>query len=136
MIPASRGILEIARSLAATLLLLSCSGVYSDMLPADELPSVTPYRPTVSNPAELSAARHLEIEAGFEHVNSGGLKERLATPVTLKYAFNRDWGIMFGRAALEIRQTACLLPGYAPLTSYLQTPEYWLGSIPRLGRIC
>lgn len=131
MIPASRGILEIAHRLAPTLLLLSCSGVYSD-----ELPSVTPYRPTVSNPAELSAARHLEIEAGFEYVNGGGLKERLATPVTLKYAFNRDWGIMFGRAALEIRQTACLLPGYAPLTSYLQTPEYRLGSIPRLGRIC
>lgn len=78
--------------IAVLLLPLYC--LDARLLFADELPSVTPYRPTVSNPAELSAPRHVEVEAGFEHVNGGGLKERLATPLTLKYAFNEDWGLL------------------------------------------
>lgn len=68
--------------------------VYAPLAIAEELLHVTPYRPTVSNPAELSAPRHFEIETGFERVTGGGLKERLATPVTLKYAFNEDWGLL------------------------------------------
>ena len=61
---------------------------------AEALPTVTPYRPTVSNPAELSAPRHLEVEAGFEHGTGAGLTKHLLAPVTLKYALDDDWGLL------------------------------------------
>lgn len=89
-----RLIVKCAHRLCLAVVSLPLYGIDTRLVLADELPSVTPYRPTVSNPAELSAPRHVEVEAGFEHVNGGGLKERLATPLTLKYAFNEDWGVL------------------------------------------
>lgn len=133
MISASRGIFEITRRPALTLLLLSYGSVFSEMLPADELPSVTPYRPTVSNPAELSAPRHLEIEAGFEHVNGGGLQERLATPVTLKYAFNQHWGILLNSGwRHENGRDDSVVDGWNP-TALLLKSHYSLNATNAMG---
>lgn len=74
---------------------------------ADEQPSVTPYRPSVSTPAALSAPGWLEIEAGG--VSSRAAARRVASRrdslgYTFKLAFTEDWGVRFGGDA-RARQT-------------------------------
>ena len=51
-----------------------------------ELPSATPYRPSVSTPAALSAPGWLEIEAGGLRAGGGGAR-RDSLPFTFKLAF-------------------------------------------------
>ena len=63
----------------------------------DEL-SVTPYRPSVSTPAALSAPGWLEVEGGLQH-NHVDHASRDSVPVTLKLAFTADWGIRVGADA-------------------------------------
>ncbi len=61
--------------------------------------TVTPYRPTVSNPAELSALRHLELEFGVQSNQPGQEVERNGLPFLLKYPFADQWGLMVGGEA-------------------------------------
>ena len=57
-------------------------------------PSVVPYRPSVSTPAQLSAPGYLELEAGgLRSTGPGDGNSRLTLPYTLKLAFTPDWGI-------------------------------------------
>lgn len=65
---------------------------------ADEEPAATPYRPSVSTPAALSAPGWVEIEAGLQHDREGSAR-RDSLPVTLKLAFTPDWGIRIGSDA-------------------------------------
>jgi len=67
--------------------------------PAAEEPSATPYRPTVSNPAELSAPGWLEFEAGGLRQKGGELKRRDSIPYLAKVAFSEDWGVLLGGEA-------------------------------------
>ena len=60
---------------------------------------VTPYRPTVSNPAELSALRHLEVEFGAQSNQPGMTIERNSLPFLLKYPFADQWGLLVGGEA-------------------------------------
>jgi hypothetical protein len=100
---------------------------------ADDLPSVTPYRPTISNPAELSAPKHLEIEAGFEHGTGAGLAKHLAAPVTLKYAFNEDWGVLLNTGWLyDDGRDGSLLDGWNS-TSLLIKHRHLLDDVQALG---
>ncbi len=55
--------------------------------------SVTPYRPTVSTPAALSAPGWLEIEAGLQGADVGGAPRRDSFPYALKLALTEDWGV-------------------------------------------
>ena len=71
---------------------------------ADEPPSVTPYRPSVSTPAALSAPGWVEFEAGVQPSRSGDLAKRDSVPYTLKLAFTPDWGVRLGGEAW-VRQT-------------------------------
>lgn len=64
--------------------------------PPDDSPSVTPYRPSVSTPAALSAPGWLEIETGGLLARAGGSTRRDSLPYTFKLAFTPDWGIRFG----------------------------------------
>lgn len=66
---------------------------------ADNEPSTTPYRPSVSTPAALSAPGWLEVEAGWQHDDPSGGTRRDAVPLTLKLAFSEDWGIRLGNEA-------------------------------------
>lgn len=77
------------------LLLLSmlALGCINTMVMAEPL-TVTPYRPTVSNPAELSALRHLEVEFGVQSIQTGTANQRNSLPFTLKYPFAEQWGIL------------------------------------------
>lgn len=60
---------------------------------ADDAPGATPYRPTISNPAELSAPGWLELEMGWNHQNNRS-DRRQALPYTAKLALDEEWGIL------------------------------------------
>jgi hypothetical protein len=62
----------------------------------EDIPSVTPYRPTVSNPAQLSRPGWLEIEGGWLRTVERDGAGRNSTPYTLKLAFTEDIGILVG----------------------------------------
>ena len=72
--------------------------------PAADLPGVTPYRPSVSTPATLSAPGWLELEAGLLRAGTANSEPRESLPYTLKLAFSDDWGIRMGGEAL-VRST-------------------------------
>jgi len=62
----------------------------------DESPAATPYRPSVSTPAALSAPGWIEIEAGLQHDHDGASARRDSAPATVKLAFTPDWGVRVG----------------------------------------
>ncbi len=64
---------------------------------ADE-PAVTPYRPSVSSPAQLSAAGQLEFEIGVLGSRSDGAR-RDSLPFLFKLAFNEQWALLLGGEA-------------------------------------
>ncbi len=70
----------------------------------DDRPAATPYRPTVSTPATLSAPGWLEAEIGTSfvrelHVDDGEVR-RAGVPYALKLAFTDDWGVRIAGEAL------------------------------------
>src|SRR3954469_5958783 len=71
----------------------------------DDGPSTTPYRPSVSTPAALSAPGWLEIEAGWQHDDAGGGVRRDAIPLTFKLALSEDWGVRLGNEAWVKQRT-------------------------------
>lgn len=56
----------------------------------------TPYRPTVSNPADLPAPGWLEMEFGAQRIKGGDNLWRDSYPVLAKLAFTPDWGVLLG----------------------------------------
>ena len=77
--------------------LLLC-GVTSSSF-AEEVPSVTPYRPTVSNPAVLSYPGWLEIESGWINSKATDDSSRGSLPYTMKLAFTENFGVLLGGEA-------------------------------------
>ena len=67
-------------------------------------PTATPYRPTVSNPADLSEPGWLEVELGWQQIKGGSDKRRDSFPALAKLAFSEDWGILVG-GELAVRRT-------------------------------
>jgi hypothetical protein len=61
--------------------------------------TATPYRPTISNPAELSEPGWLELELGWQRISGGSDKRRDSMPLTAKLAFSDDWGVLVGTEA-------------------------------------
>jgi hypothetical protein len=86
------------RSLFIITLAALFAGVTAFALAQDE-PSATPYRPTVSTPANLSAPGWLELEFGGQRTSGGNLDRRDSIPYSLKYAFSKDWGVRVGADA-------------------------------------
>ena len=70
----------------------------------DDAPSVTPYRPSVSTPAALSAPGWLEAEVGGQNTKGGDSSRQVSMPYTLKLAFTPDWGVRIGGNAF-VRNT-------------------------------
>jgi hypothetical protein len=77
----------------------ACLAVAAAVARADEV-AVTPYRPSVSTPAALSAPGWLEIEAGLQRLTPGDGTRRDSLPVTLKLALSEDWGLRVGGDAV------------------------------------
>lgn len=67
--------------------------VFTHLAGAEEIVA-TPYRPTLSNPAELSAPGWLEVEMGVARSKGGENQRQNNQPHTLKYAFSQDFGVM------------------------------------------
>jgi hypothetical protein len=84
---------------------MASAGTVSTLaLGAEESPAVTPYRPSVSTPAALSAPGWLELEAGVQADRGNASSRRDSLPFTLKLAFTPDWGVRLGGEAW-VRQT-------------------------------
>ena len=73
----------------------------ADEIAADDQPAVTPYRPTVSNPADLSAPGWLEFEFGALSDHGSDSTRTDTLPWLLKYAFTENSGLLFGGNAYE-----------------------------------
>jgi len=70
--------------------------VPADNASADDQPTVTPYRPTVSNPADLPVPGWLEFELGALSDRAADATRVDTLPWLLKYAFNENSGLLFG----------------------------------------
>lgn len=93
---------------------LACAALtLSAAVLADDSPAVTPYRPSVSTPAALSAPGWLEIEAGVQRSRADDPVRRQSLPYTLKLALSPDWGIRIGGDALveQVNRDAPALRG-------------------------
>ncbi|TLY52035.1 MAG: transporter [Gammaproteobacteria bacterium] len=66
-----------------------------------DAPTVTPYRPTVSNPADLPVPGWFEFETGGLHVHGADGMRTDTLPWLLKYAFNADSGLLLGGNAYD-----------------------------------
>ena len=60
--------------------------------------AITPYRPSVSSPAQLPAAGQLELELGGIRARTADFR-RTGLPYTFKLAFNAEWGVLLGGEA-------------------------------------
>jgi hypothetical protein len=80
---------------------------------ADEEPAATPYRPTVANPAELSAPGYFEIEMGGQWLRNADRSRRASLPYLVKYAFTEDFGVMVGGEAWVVsNESGTTVRGY------------------------
>ena len=84
--------------LAATLLLLGAAAHAADSDGDDRGDAITPYRPSVSSPAQLPVPGQLEFELGGLHVRSDAAR-RSSLPYQLKLAFSPQWGVLVGGEA-------------------------------------
>jgi hypothetical protein len=77
---------------------------------ADEAdaPAVTPYRPTVSDPADLSAPGWLEAEFGGLRTLGADGSASNGVPFLLKYSFDEDHGILVGGNAYTSVHSAAM----------------------------
>ena len=78
------------------LLLAATCAVLAPSARAEDDPAVTPYRPTVSSPAALSAPGWVELEGGGLQQRGPGDARRTSVPLTLKLAFTPDVGVVLG----------------------------------------
>ncbi|WP_229218582.1 transporter [Rugamonas brunnea] len=83
---------------AACLLALATLATVAVPGRADEWQPVTPYRPSVSSPAQLPYPGQLELELGGLATKADG-EHRNSLPYALKLAFNDNWGVVVGGEA-------------------------------------
>ncbi len=60
--------------------------------------AITPYRPSVSSPAQLPAEGQLEMELGGLRTRADDAR-RDSLPYQFKLAFSKDWGVLLGGEA-------------------------------------
>jgi len=80
-------------------IMLLTVGLFAMSARADEYAPVTPYRPSVSSPAQLPAAGQLEFELGGLGSQASGAR-RYSLPYALKLAFDSEWGVVLGGEGL------------------------------------
>ncbi|MEP6940525.1 MAG: hypothetical protein ABI846_12245 [Rudaea sp.] len=83
------------------MLLLALDGRAATAGDDGDQPSATPYRPTVSNPADLPVPGWLEFEAGASSDHQADASHVDTLPWLLKYAFDENSGILVGGNAFE-----------------------------------
>ena len=83
---------------AFALLLCVCAVAHAE--DSDE-PTATPYRPTISNPADLPVPGWLELELGGLRVFGVEDTRQDTAPWLLKYAFDENSGLLLGGNAFD-----------------------------------
>ena len=104
-------------------LLVCCANARAD---EEQEPSVTPYRPTVSNPADLPVPGWLEGEFGGLHTSGEDRSRADSVPWLLKYAFDENHGLLLGGNAY-LSATA---PGATKQSSFGDTFLEWKQRFP------
>jgi len=94
--------------------------------PSSEEPAVTPYRPTVSNPADLSAPGWLEAELGGQRSYNEDRSRNDSVPWVLKYAFDENHGLLLGGGGYVSAQA----PGAPSQASFGDTYLEWKQRFP------
>lgn len=79
-------------------LVLLLSAMIAAAAHAEDDTGVTPYRPSVSTPAQLPVPGQLELELGGLAIKDGN-NRRNSLPYQLKLAFTNEWGILLGGEA-------------------------------------
>ena len=106
-----------ALSLILLITLINPSASYSKEL------HVTPYRPTVSNPAQLPVPGYLELEWGWQTLREKSEKaSRHGMPYLVKFAFSDRVGLLVGGDVVQVRQVdqGSTLGGFGDMTSVLK----------------
>ena len=86
-----------SRGLQLATLLLAVVGTTAQA--DDDFAPITPYRPSVSSPAQLPAPGQLEFELGGLHQTADGSR-RDSLPYLFKLAYDKNWGLLIGGEAL------------------------------------
>jgi hypothetical protein len=89
------------RTLAPLLACLLAALARAQDAPGDDQPGATPYRPTVSNPADLSAPGWIEVEGGALRVDAEDGPRTDTLPWLVKYAFDENHGLLIGGNAYD-----------------------------------
>ena len=115
------------RTTVLVLLALTIAGTTARATDADDQePSVTPYRPTVSNPADLSAPGWLEGEFGGLRAWNQDHSRDDSMPYVLKYAFDENYGLLLGGNAYVGSQA----PGTPAHDGFGDTSVEWKQRFP------
>jgi hypothetical protein len=109
------------RARGAGALFATLCSVMSGIALADGEPGVTPYRPTVSNPADLPVPGWLEAEFGGLRVFGDAGARDDSVPWLIKYAFDEDRGLLLGGNAY----VAATTPGEATQRGIGDTTLEW-----------
>ena len=81
---------------------------------------ITPYRPSVSSPAQLPVTGQLEVELGGLHARSDDVR-RSSVPYTFKLAFSKEWGVVIsGEAHVWARDDSGKAQGFGDTTLVLK----------------
>lgn len=86
-------------------------------------PSATPYRPTLSNPAQLSVPGYLEVETGWQSLKAKATDDyRHSVPYLFKMAFSDNIGLLIGSDALIVNDfdQGSTLAGFGDVTPLLK----------------
>jgi hypothetical protein len=86
-------------------------------------PRATPYRPTLSNPAQLSVPGYVEMEMGWQSLKDKAADDfRHSVPYLFKLAFTDRIGILIGGEAVIINDSeqSPIIAGFGDLTPLLK----------------
>ncbi len=82
----------------AVLSSLTCMSAQFAYAADEEVDAITPYRPSVSNSAQLPVTGQLELEMGINTIKTGPA-QRQSLPYLFKLAFSKEWGVLLGGEA-------------------------------------
>jgi hypothetical protein len=85
-------------ALAGAALVMAGAGARAGAADGDAVDAITPYRPSVSSPAQLPVPGQLEFELGGLRMRSDATR-RSSVPYLFKLAFDPSWGLLIGGEA-------------------------------------
>jgi len=124
--PSGRALRRLAAVSVFVAAVLAALPVLAQTSDDDSEPSVTPYRPTVSNPADLSAPGWFEGELGGLRTLNQDHSRNGSVPWLLKYALDENYGLLLGGNGYVSQE----LPGVPTQQSFGDTSLEWKQRFP------